>query len=223
MIQASGTESVERPRSFAASSDSSGGSWRRRHGSAASTPSAGQRRPGQRVECLPAARAAVPRLAASLARGERHPDRNADSQSAQSDPARPLTSGLPQARHRPSPRPGARAQQQPHKAARPHRLGEPKGRSERPLRPAPNSRNASARCAGSKSPIPPSQTPLCPSHAALEARPNSPHLSTDFAIRANPFSPEERLDTIDAALIEGAKRSIDFASYALTDPSSSMS
>src|SRR5208337_2022040 len=60
-------------------------------------------------------------------------------------------------------------------------------------------------------------------YAALEARPNSPHLSTDFAIRANPFSPEERLDTIDAALIEGAKRSIDFASYALTDPSSSMS
>src|SRR5271157_2430435 len=30
---------------------------------------AGQRRPGQRVECLPAARAAVPRLAASLAPG----------------------------------------------------------------------------------------------------------------------------------------------------------
>jgi len=32
------------------------------------------------------------------------------------------------------------------------------------------------------------------------------------------FSPEERLDAIDAALIGGARRSIDFASYALTDP-----
>jgi phosphatidylserine/phosphatidylglycerophosphate/cardiolipin synthase-like enzyme len=32
------------------------------------------------------------------------------------------------------------------------------------------------------------------------------------------FSPEERLDAIDADLIAGAKRSIDFASYALTDP-----
>jgi hypothetical protein len=32
------------------------------------------------------------------------------------------------------------------------------------------------------------------------------------------FSPEERLDAIDAELIAGAKRSIDFASYALTDP-----
>jgi phosphatidylserine/phosphatidylglycerophosphate/cardiolipin synthase-like enzyme len=31
------------------------------------------------------------------------------------------------------------------------------------------------------------------------------------------FSPEERLDTIDAQLIEGAKLSIDLASYALTD------
>ncbi len=31
------------------------------------------------------------------------------------------------------------------------------------------------------------------------------------------FSPEERLDAIDAALIDGAKRSIDFASYSLTD------
>ena len=30
------------------------------------------------------------------------------------------------------------------------------------------------------------------------------------------FSPEERLDTIDAALISGAQRTIDFASYALT-------
>ncbi len=32
------------------------------------------------------------------------------------------------------------------------------------------------------------------------------------------FSPEERLDAIDVELIAGAKRSIDFASYALTDP-----
>jgi phosphatidylserine/phosphatidylglycerophosphate/cardiolipin synthase-like enzyme len=32
------------------------------------------------------------------------------------------------------------------------------------------------------------------------------------------FSPEERLDVIDAALIGTAKQSIDFASYALTDP-----
>ena len=32
------------------------------------------------------------------------------------------------------------------------------------------------------------------------------------------FSPEERLDAIDAALIGTAKQSIDFASYALTDP-----
>lgn len=32
------------------------------------------------------------------------------------------------------------------------------------------------------------------------------------------FSPEERLDTIDAELIATAKNSIDFASYALTDP-----
>jgi len=31
------------------------------------------------------------------------------------------------------------------------------------------------------------------------------------------FSPEERLDAIDAALIGGAHRSIDFASYSLTD------
>jgi phosphatidylserine/phosphatidylglycerophosphate/cardiolipin synthase-like enzyme len=31
------------------------------------------------------------------------------------------------------------------------------------------------------------------------------------------YSPEERLDAIDAALIATAKRSIDFASYALTD------
>ena len=31
------------------------------------------------------------------------------------------------------------------------------------------------------------------------------------------FSPEERLDTIDASLIAGATRSIDFASYSLTD------
>ncbi len=32
------------------------------------------------------------------------------------------------------------------------------------------------------------------------------------------YSPEERLDAIDAALIATAKNSIDFASYALTDP-----
>ena len=32
------------------------------------------------------------------------------------------------------------------------------------------------------------------------------------------YSPEERLDAIDAALIATAKRSIDLASYALTDP-----
>ena len=32
------------------------------------------------------------------------------------------------------------------------------------------------------------------------------------------FAPEERLDAIDAALIGGAHHSIDFASYALTDP-----
>jgi phosphatidylserine/phosphatidylglycerophosphate/cardiolipin synthase-like enzyme len=32
------------------------------------------------------------------------------------------------------------------------------------------------------------------------------------------FSPEERLDAIDAALIGTAQQSIDFASYALTDP-----
>ena len=32
------------------------------------------------------------------------------------------------------------------------------------------------------------------------------------------FSPEERLDLIDAELIATAKTSIDFASYALTDP-----
>ena len=32
------------------------------------------------------------------------------------------------------------------------------------------------------------------------------------------YSPEERLDTIDAALISAAKSSIDLASYALTDP-----
>jgi phosphatidylserine/phosphatidylglycerophosphate/cardiolipin synthase-like enzyme len=31
------------------------------------------------------------------------------------------------------------------------------------------------------------------------------------------FSPEERLDAIDAALIAGAKRTIDFAAYSLTD------
>jgi phosphatidylserine/phosphatidylglycerophosphate/cardiolipin synthase-like enzyme len=32
------------------------------------------------------------------------------------------------------------------------------------------------------------------------------------------FSPEERLDAIDVQLITAAKQSIDFASYALTDP-----
>src|SRR5271165_7348222 len=32
------------------------------------------------------------------------------------------------------------------------------------------------------------------------------------------FSPEERLDAIDAQLVGEAKQSIDFASYALTDP-----
>jgi phosphatidylserine/phosphatidylglycerophosphate/cardiolipin synthase-like enzyme len=31
------------------------------------------------------------------------------------------------------------------------------------------------------------------------------------------YAPEERLDAIDARLIGGAKRSIDFASYSLTD------
>src|SRR5271157_1537066 len=108
-------------------------------------------------------------------RDERHPDRSADSQSAQSDPARPSTTGLPQARHRPSPRPGAKAQQQPHKAAPQHRQGEPKGRSDRPLRPAPIpgtplrvAPDPKAQSRQAKS-----QTPLCPSHAALEARPNS--------------------------------------------------
>ena len=149
-------------------------------------------------------------------RDERHPDRSADSQSAQSDPARTSTTGLPQVRHRPSPRPGARAaaihsfmrsadsatnrrdtadlvtpapfgaQQQPHKAARRHRQGEPKGRSDRPLRPAslnptphkPLSSTASAPIPGTPRRVAPgpkaqsrqakSQTPLCPSHAALE-------------------------------------------------------
>ena len=32
------------------------------------------------------------------------------------------------------------------------------------------------------------------------------------------FSPEERLDAIDVQLMGNAKQSIDFASYALTDP-----
>ena len=32
------------------------------------------------------------------------------------------------------------------------------------------------------------------------------------------FSPEERLDAIDAAVIATARNSIDLASYALTDP-----
>ena len=32
------------------------------------------------------------------------------------------------------------------------------------------------------------------------------------------FSPEERLDAIDVQLVGDAKQSIDFASYALTDP-----
>jgi hypothetical protein len=35
------------------------------------------------------------------------------------------------------------------------------------------------------------------------------------------FSPEERLDAIDAELIDAAKRSIDFASYSLMLPLSS--
>ncbi len=48
-------------------------------------------------------------------------------------------------------------------------------------------------------------------------------LATLSAISAAPaqevhFSPEERLNAIDAALIATAKRSIDLASYALTDP-----
>jgi phosphatidylserine/phosphatidylglycerophosphate/cardiolipin synthase-like enzyme len=46
-------------------------------------------------------------------------------------------------------------------------------------------------------------------------------LAMCFASRANAqeihFSPEERLDAIDAAIIKGAKRSIDFAAYSLTD------
>src|SRR5208337_1008572 len=73
------------------------------------------------------------------------------------------------------PRPGAKAQQQPHKAAPQHRQGEPKGRSDRPLRPAPIpgtplrvAPDPKAQSRQAKS-----QTPLCPSHAALEARPNS--------------------------------------------------
>jgi phosphatidylserine/phosphatidylglycerophosphate/cardiolipin synthase-like enzyme len=41
---------------------------------------------------------------------------------------------------------------------------------------------------------------------------------TDTLAQEVHYSPEERLDAIDAALIATAKRSIDFASYALTDP-----
>src|SRR5208337_3466850 len=106
-------------------------------------------------------------------RGERHPDRSADSQSAQSDPARPSTTGLPQARHRPPPRPEARAHQQPHKTARRHRQGE--RRSDRQLRPAPIPGTPRRVAPGPKaqSREAKSQTPQCPSHTALEARPNS--------------------------------------------------
>src|SRR5271166_3963299 len=45
------------------------------------------------------------------------------------------------------------------------------------------------------------------------------HVAAGAAAQEVHFSPEERLDTIDAALIATAKLSIDFASYALTDPS----
>jgi phosphatidylserine/phosphatidylglycerophosphate/cardiolipin synthase-like enzyme len=41
-------------------------------------------------------------------------------------------------------------------------------------------------------------------------------LSLAFAQEVH-FSPEERLDAIDVALVDGAKQSIDFASYSLTD------
>lgn len=42
-------------------------------------------------------------------------------------------------------------------------------------------------------------------------------ISTAFAQEVH-FSPEERLDAVDVRLIGSAKQSIDFASYALTDP-----
>ena len=46
-------------------------------------------------------------------------------------------------------------------------------------------------------------------------------LTSSFALCAGAqeihFSPEERLDAIDAAIIESAKLSIDFAAYSLTD------
>ena len=46
-------------------------------------------------------------------------------------------------------------------------------------------------------------------------------LTSGFALYAGAqeihFSPEERLDAIDAAIIESAKLSIDFAAYSLTD------
>ena len=50
----------------------------------------------------------------------------------------------------------------------------------------------------------------------------APLTATLFALAAASaqevhFSPEERLDAIDATLIATAKLSIDFASYALTD------
>src|SRR5271169_2751969 len=134
-------------------------------------------------------------------RDERHPDRSADSQSAQSDPARPSTTGLPQARHPPSPRPGAKAQQQPHKAAPQHRQGEPKGRSDRPLRPAPIpgtplrvAPDPKAQSRQAKS-----QTPLCPSHAALEARPNSliSQRSSQYEPETEKRSPQFRIRRLD--------------------------
>src|SRR5208337_2572808 len=133
-------------------------------------------------------------------RDERHPDRSADSQSAQSDPARPSTTGLPQARHPPSPRPGAKAQQQPHKAAPQHRQGEPKGRSDRPLRPAPIpgtplrvAPDPKAQSRQAKS-----QTPLCPSHAALEARPNSliSQRSSQYEPSSKPFAEHSPMPTL---------------------------
>ena len=46
-------------------------------------------------------------------------------------------------------------------------------------------------------------------------------LTSSFALYGDAqeihFSPEERLDAIDAAMIESARRSIDFAAYSLTD------
>ena len=129
---------------------------------------AGQRRPGQRVECLPATRAAVPRLAASLA-----PGANVVPTAVRTAKARNPTP--PDLRQQVFLRRGIVRLRDRERGRNSSRQREPKGRSDRPLRPAPIPARPRRVAPGPKAQFrqAKSQTPLYPSHAPLEARPNS--------------------------------------------------